>query len=678
MSAEVSRLAGDRMDARGDADACNGVDIGIARPKTGIDRHAFAQPLRIDAPLSISGVIRKTARVNLQCLVRREHGPDVEPAVIGRRLFDLTLLAGNGMLSDEIGTVETIVVVVNGDQQFGAGIEGHEKPDVAPVVAVVRNASPHRRKLRQERLLLVERRAGNPKAAFPRGGTGLGDGRRSLAIDDDEQIDRITASVPIEIRKVAFEETRLEDRRADDGRMLLAHHRVPLILRVDRTMTQRKTPSILFVTYSHNLRGGIEIWQQRMLGAFRAAGWQTTLGLARGSRFNDPEAYRKAIGEASVETFDGRTGTHEGRILAVQNVVARLQPDVVVASVLGHALPAVGRLKAAGANLRLVYPIHATNPHMLGEALSWTNVIDLVAGVNPLYARFFERRGVGKQTATIPYGTDVPEQVRYGRKDPGRLTLLFAGRFHLETKRVLDAVALARELDARGVPFRFLMAGSGPDENEVVSAIRQSGLESRFELHGWVDQKSLHERVLPRADVLLLFSPSEGNPLVLGEALAHGVVPVTTPFLGLRSLSWFQEGQNALTFPFGDVATLASMLQQLAMNPDRLARMSQACREASRNLSWQICEQQWIDTLGDLAGKPPMIPTSDFPFSRPTRAGRLDDLGFHAGTVEKIRRVFRRFPDFHDGWGEWPGTLGLTTSEEAESILRELHAIEIP
>src|SRR5436309_5951215 len=102
--------------------------------------------------------------------------------------------------------------------------------------------------------------------------------------------------------------------------------------------------SVLFCIGSHNTRGGIEIWQRRMLKAFRAAGWHTTLGVPLGKRFNDPDSMREAMDEDSVEVFDGRTGTDEGRIRSIQKVLRRRSPAVVVTSALAHILPAVGRL----------------------------------------------------------------------------------------------------------------------------------------------------------------------------------------------------------------------------------------------------------------------------------------------------------------------------------------------
>jgi hypothetical protein len=94
--------------------------------------------------------------------------------------------------------------------------------------------------------------------------------------------------------------------------------------------------SILFCTYSHNVWGGIETWLHEMLAAHREAGWTTTLAVARGRRFNDPGRFARAFGDIVV-SFDGRTGTAKGRITAVQRLIEKVNPSIVVPIGVGHA-----------------------------------------------------------------------------------------------------------------------------------------------------------------------------------------------------------------------------------------------------------------------------------------------------------------------------------------------------
>ncbi len=103
----------------------------------------------------------------------------------------------------------------------------------------------------------------------------------------------------------------------------------------------RSEKSILVCLFSHNVWGGIETWLREILAAHREAGWKVTIALARGKRFNDPARFLRALGERSAIEMDGRTGTTEGRIAAVQRVVERVSPSIVMPLGLGRALPAI-------------------------------------------------------------------------------------------------------------------------------------------------------------------------------------------------------------------------------------------------------------------------------------------------------------------------------------------------
>ena len=59
---------------------------------------------------------------------------------------------------------------------------------------------------------------------------------------------------------------------------------------------------------------------------------------------------------------------------------------------------------------------------------------------------------------------------------------------------------------------------------------------------------------------------------------------------------------------------------------------------------------------------------------RRTRSGRLDRLPW--GLAEHLRRTLRRYPDFDDGWGEWPGTLSGVSPEQEQATLAELYRLD--
>src|SRR5437764_524401 len=100
---------------------------------------------------------------------------------------------------------------------------------------------------------------------------------------------------------------------------------------------------LLFCIYSHNTWGGIESWLHELALGLQARGWDVVLALARGSVFNRPEAAAQAYPGLRIVDIDGRTGTSEGRLRAVNRILATVQPDLVVPVGLGDVVPAVAR-----------------------------------------------------------------------------------------------------------------------------------------------------------------------------------------------------------------------------------------------------------------------------------------------------------------------------------------------
>lgn len=176
--------------------------------------------------------------------------------------------------------------------------------------------------------------------------------------------------------------------------------------------------------------------------------------------------------------------------------------------------------------------------------------------------------GIVHSEPVVPAGAAVP--------DPGVLRLLFVGRLVPEKgPHVLLEAAdqLARSWAGGGQHDRrvdVVMIGAGP--------LRES-LEQRARmLHPSVGVRLLgglpHEQLLPWyswAQVFCLPSFAEGLPVVLMEALAHGLPVVTTPIAGIPELVVDQD-TGVLVAP-GRADLLAAALRKLADDPVAARRL---------------------------------------------------------------------------------------------------------
>jgi hypothetical protein len=196
---------------------------------------------------------------------------------------------------------------------------------------------------------------------------------------------------------------------------------------------------------------------------------------------------------------------------------------------------------------------------------------------------------------------------------------------------------------------------------------------------GLLPPQQVRRAVLPEEDVLLLFSPSEGCPLAVQEALADGVVPVCSDFLGARSLPFLKPGHTCLLFPCGDLQRGADQVEALARSPARLRLLSEQAAQEAKWFYHDIWRRQWQQTLTDLLAMPvryPGVESDTLHLCGTPPAGRLERLGIPVTLCERIRSAMRRWPRFPDGWAEWPGTISRIDDATADMLNAELTRLD--
>src|SRR5262249_48150210 len=304
-------------------------------------------------------------------------------------------------------------------------------------------------------------------------------------------------------------------------------------------------------------------------------------------------------------------------------------------------------------------------------------------GVNPLQETFFLKREAFQpdRVSTIVNGVRLPGAPGSPTRDrEGPLRILFVGRLNQLHKRVLDMAPLVEELHSRGVSFQLTGAGSGEDEWQLQRRLQTHADAGRVLFAGYVQPSELHRGLYPKHDTLIALSPELGEacPLVIQEAMAHGVVPICTDFVGVHSLGFLRNGRTGYIYPCGDTTRAADHLMALANDPALLHTMSENCREASRGFALGIAHKRWLDSLDELVERPPRpLPANlgDIDLEPAAGGGRLDRLLSPAG-ADRARRAFRRWPDLPDGWAEWPGSISHVDEETRIRMLAELRELD--
>jgi glycosyltransferase involved in cell wall biosynthesis len=139
------------------------------------------------------------------------------------------------------------------------------------------------------------------------------------------------------------------------------------------------------------------------------------------------------------------------------------------------------------------------------------------------------------------------------------------------TPEILAALA-SSVLQSRS--WLAILAGNGPVADYRVE-IERLGLTDRITLPGWVESEQAW-RLLLQSDVLLLPSQLEGLPVAILEAMAAGVVVITTPVGAIPDA--IVDGETGLLVPVGDALALSTAIARLIDDPALRIQLAGAAR----------------------------------------------------------------------------------------------------
>lgn len=383
---------------------------------------------------------------------------------------------------------------------------------------------------------------------------------------------------------------------------------------------------ILFCSQAAHTGGGVEAWMEALTTALQSQGHEVFTALAKG-RFHDPVRYATRHAVANPIEVDGSQGTREVRISNLLRVFERVQPDVIIPVNLAEALYAASYAKTTGASSRIAVCIHGQAEDRVEQVRSCAQFIDLTVSVSRRVALQLE--GIVPNVHHIPTG--VPPPLAPARRRDRLERIAYIGRLDDGEKRVLDLIPLMRVLD--GVTLHI--AGSGPDESRLRHELR--GMPVVF--YGDLSREALYEKVYPRIDALLVFSPAEAGPIVAWEAMAHGVVPIVSDFIGREEEGVLRDR----VFPVGDTAAAAKLIRE---SPPAHVELPAAYTLPAFTRSWHDALSTMIHMpirRGPPAALPPLV-----------SPGRLARLGLGVQAMARIRRLLRHRHEQQDPGSEWP------------------------
>jgi glycosyltransferase involved in cell wall biosynthesis len=407
---------------------------------------------------------------------------------------------------------------------------------------------------------------------------------------------------------------------------------------------------VLFMVACHTV-GGVESRQHRLAKLLPGRGWHPVFALTRGNRFHRPERFRSLFPDLDTVILDGRTGTLDGRLIAVRKAVRRVRPDVVIPGALWDAFTVLSSLKSGGRAPRLVYCLPGVQTPALTFLRRHRQLLDSAFGVSRLTCHLLESV-CGLLPERVHYvATGVTPARTVASRTPGEpLRIGYVGRFDPD-KRALDFAELCRNLDARGVRYRAVAVGAGTLDGALREAVAPWVASGAVRVLPHMPVEALYESVYPRLDACVLFSASEGLPNTQLEAMAHGVVPVSSDYVGRAVEGLVEDDVTGLVFPVGDTAAAAGQLARLAADPALHERLAEkARRHVELRHRPEHMADSFVRTLDSALARPADPRGVACPGSGvPSRLGRL------VGSVaaEWARRLLgRRY--LHRDASEWP------------------------
>jgi glycosyltransferase involved in cell wall biosynthesis len=170
----------------------------------------------------------------------------------------------------------------------------------------------------------------------------------------------------------------------------------------------------------------------------------------------------------------------------------------------------------------------------------------------------------------------------------------FVGRLSDE-KGVDHLLQAAESLVAQERSARFVIVGDGPRKDDLLEATRSRGLEGKVDFVGFQSNTAPWYETF---DAFVLPSLSEGTPMALLEAMAHGLPSVATAVGGVPQV--VSDGENGLLVPSADRTKLCDAMRSLMTNAQLRAKLSEGAVELDRG-SYGV--DAWIEHVQDVYAK---------------------------------------------------------------------------
>ncbi|MBI3511274.1 MAG: glycosyltransferase family 4 protein [Bacteroidetes bacterium] len=329
----------------------------------------------------------------------------------------------------------------------------------------------------------------------------------------------------------------------------------------------------------------------------------------------EPEmiAEMKALGhEAHWIKFD-----HTRRISSLlsvtpklKNFFSKLKPAVVHTHLFDDSLPALTAARLARVPMRVItkgdtgFHWYFAKKGVKYDRLNNNNATHIIALSQESKKFIGEKEGADlKKISLIPHGIPVNELSLINERAEKKLRK----QFNLSEKDTVigsvarfvewkgyRAIVNAAEIVVKEFPnAKFLLAGNGPQREEIIELIRKKKLVENIIVTGWIEHEDMPSffRIM---DVFLHAATMEPFGFVIAEAMANRV-PVVSATTGAAA-DVIENGKNGMLIGEVSAEKISETLKKiLRMSPDERKKIGEAAGETA----WHkfSIERMWRDHL---------------------------------------------------------------------------------
>lgn len=130
--------------------------------------------------------------------------------------------------------------------------------------------------------------------------------------------------------------------------------------------------------------------------------------------------------------------------------------------------------------------------------------------------------------------------------------------------------------------IKFIIAGSGREEENIKKLVKEYNMEEYFEFKGWINGETKKE-LLAKSHLFVLPSYNEGLPLSILEAISYGI-PIVSTNVGSIDEAVINK-ENGFLVKVGDVEELEEKIEEILKDENKWEKMSQKSKK--------ICEKNF-------------------------------------------------------------------------------------